>query len=225
MTASFDRFARDYEAVLNASISFSGEPLEYFADYKARYVAMHSPAGFSGKILDFGCGIGLLSAFIKRRLPCAQVHGYDISAESIRRVSPALSDQGLFTSDAARLDRDYALVVLANVLHHIPPDHRTTLLRDVGGHMTRGGKLFIFEHNPGNPLTRRVVDCCPFDRGVTLLRPMETRHRIAGVGLRVLACDYIMFLPRPLSFLRVVEPRLARLPLGAQYAVIGEKHG
>ena len=223
MKAQFDHFAEDYKALVDASIRISGEKLEYFADYKARYIAKRVPPDFCGKVLDFGCGTGTLSSFIKQYLPRSELHGYDVSSESIRRISPILSAYGYFTSDLSQLDKDYALVVLANVLHHVSPNQRGELIREVTSRLARSGKLIIFEHNPANPLVRGVVDRCPFDQDAILLRPKEAKHRMTEAKVRVAACDYIIFLPRVFSFLRPIEPRLSWLPLGAQYALVGEK--
>jgi len=53
----------------------------------------------------------------------------------------------------------------------------------------------------------------------------ESLHLIASSGLKLYRRDYIVFMPRFASALRPVEPWLSWLPLGAQYAVLGEKHG
>ncbi len=60
----FDRFAGDYRQVLDRSVAVSGEDSTYFAEYKARYLRRLLGNNFSGKALDFGCGIGLLSGFL-----------------------------------------------------------------------------------------------------------------------------------------------------------------
>jgi len=38
------------------------------------------------------------------------------------------------------------------------------LLRRCGDALAEGGSLFVFEHNPLNPLTRYVFERCVFDR-------------------------------------------------------------
>ena len=75
-----------------------------------------------------------------------------------------------------------------------------------------------------NPLTQWVVKHCPFDDDAVLLRPREAARYFAGAGLSIARRDYIVFMPHLLSLLRPFEPWLAWLPLGAQYAVLGEKH-
>ncbi len=115
----FDRHARDYKSLLDRSVRLSGDGAEYFCEYKARYIARILGANFSGKVLDFGCGIGLLSARLKAHLPAATVHGYDPSPESIRLVPAELAAAGRFSETFASLDSNYQLAVLSNVMHHI----------------------------------------------------------------------------------------------------------
>ena len=220
----FDQFAGNYKHVLDQSIAVSGEDSSYFAEYKARYLARILGAEFSGKILDFGCGVGLLSRFIKKHLPKSRLDGFDVSRESIARIDHSLTGQGVFTSDSDHLARDYDLIVVANVMHHVAPEQREATLKELANRLAANGKLALIEHNPANPLTRRTVDRCPFDEDAILLRSAEAKSLIQSAGLTLLRRDYIVFMPRPLARLRPLEPWLSWLPLGAQYAVLGEKH-
>lgn len=220
----FDQYARDYKSLLDRSIKMSGDGAEYFCEYKARYLARIVGQRFSGKVLDFGCGIGLLSARLKKHLPAATIHGYDPSPESIRLIPPDLSVQGRFSDSTKDLDGDYQLAVLSNVMHHIAQAQREQTIVDIAAHLAPGGKLILFEHNPWNPLTRWVVRHCPFDDGVVLLPPGEVSAYFARTGLAVRRRDFIVFFPKTLSAFRFLEPWISWLPAGAQYAVVGEKH-
>jgi len=220
----FDQFAGNYKHVLDQSIAISGEDSTYFAEYKARYLARILGAEFSGKILDFGCGVGLLSAFVKKHLPKSRLDGFDVSRESIARIDHSLTGQGVFTSDPDHLARDYDFIVVANVLHHVVPKERQATVNELAARLAAHGKLSIIEHNPANPITRRAVDRCPFDEDAILLRSTEAQSLMQSAGLTLLRRDYIVFMPRPLARLRPLEPWLSWIPLGAQYAVLGEKH-
>src|SRR5437660_5276538 len=85
-STDFDRFSSDYRQILDRSVAVSGERAEYFAEYKARYIARVVGSNFNGKILDYGCGVGLLAGFLKKHLPGAAIHGYDLSRQSIDMV-------------------------------------------------------------------------------------------------------------------------------------------
>jgi SAM-dependent methyltransferase len=217
--AEFDRYSRDYLGHVDRSVRLGGEGSEYYSEYKARYLAAAVPAGFRGKVLDFGCGTGLLAWFIRQALPDARVHGYDESAEMAAEARRLL-DAGVFTTDRGELDSDYDLVVAANVLHHVEPGRRADVVGEMGDRLGPGGRLAIFEHNPVNPLTRWAISRCPFDEGVQLLSPAETRRHVTRAGLGVVRVDYIVFFPRALRWGRRLEPRLAWCPLGAQYVAV-----
>ena len=220
----FDQYARDYKSLLDHSIKMSGDSAEYFCEYKARYIARTIGPTFSGKILDFGCGIGLLSARLKNHLPAAIIHGYDPSSESIRLLPQDLAAAGRFSSQLENLDGDYQLAILSNVMHHVAKQQRERTILDITAHLAPGGKLILFEHNPLNPLTRWAVQHCAFDEGVVLLPPAEVFSYFTRAHLAVRKRDYIVFFPKMLSALRALEPWFSWLPAGAQYAVVGEKH-
>jgi 2-polyprenyl-3-methyl-5-hydroxy-6-metoxy-1,4-benzoquinol methylase len=213
----FDAFARNYPDLVTDSVRISGESSDYFAKYKASYMARE--IGSAARILDYGCGVGLLASHLKRAFPESRVDGFDLSEESLQRVDPFLRAQGVFTADASELAHDYEVIVIANVLHHVRPAERQRLVQDVSERLVSGGKLVIFEHNPLNPLTRWAVSQCPFDEGVRLLSANEVRSLCSGQ----LCCPrtaYIVFFPRWLAWLRAFEPFLKWCAAGAQHATI-----
>ena len=80
-----------------------------------------------------------------------------------------------------------------------------------------GGSLFVFEHNPFNPLTVRVVNTCPFDANAHLIRGSLMKRRLLGAGFASAKIRYRVFFPHFLRWLRPLEGALAWLPLGGQY--------
>lgn len=219
--AEFDQFSDDYQELVDQSVKASGESGEYFADYKARFIAKRIASRPSCRILDYGCGVGLVCRSIRRQLPHARIDGFDISQRSLDRVDSALKMQGTFTSKISDLARNYDVIVLANVLHHTRPQDRQLLLCRVMELLRAEGNLVVFEHNPANPLTRRAVKSCPFDGDAILLPPRETVGYLTQSGLQSVRLEYIVFFPRALHWLRPLEPSLAWCPVGAQYAVTG----
>jgi SAM-dependent methyltransferase len=220
----FDQFADRYEQVLDSTVAVSGEDAAYFAAYKALYLRRVLFPLLSGKAMDFGCGVGLLSRFLKTYFPAVQLDGFDVSQDSIGKIDDDLKSQGHFTSRTADLAHDYGLIVGANVMHHIAPREREAVIQDLAGRLAPRGILAIFEHNPANPVTRAVVERCPFDADAILLSPAETTGYLGRAKLRLMRRDYIVFMPRLLAFLRPLEPWLTWLPMGAQYVVLAEKH-
>jgi 2-polyprenyl-3-methyl-5-hydroxy-6-metoxy-1,4-benzoquinol methylase len=215
----FDAFASSYNEHLNHSVRISGDTSDYFAAYKAAFIARKiAPSG--GKLLDYGCGIGLLAGHLNRRFPEVQIDGFDISQDSVSQIDKSLVQQGVFTSDLRVAGHSYDVIVLANVLHHVKPANRGKLLQDIRSRLAENGKLVIFEHNPINPLTRWAVSQCVFDEDAILLTSRELLRDLRASGLRVLARDFVVFFPRYLAWLRSFEAFLRWCPLGAQYAVI-----
>lgn len=221
----FDQFAGNYREVLDRAVAGSGEGSAYFAEYKAQYLARTLPRDSFVRVLDYGCGVGLLSGFLQKHLQPTRLDGFDVSAGSIEALDSSIKDRGTFTSDRNQLSKDYTLIVIANVLHHVDPGDRSMVLKELASRLDSRGSLAIFEHNPTNPVTRRTVDRCPFDKDAVLLPVSETLALIQAASLRRIRRDYIVFMPHVLSGLRFLEPSLAWLPLGAQYVVLGEKRG
>jgi len=218
----FDKFARDYKAILDKSLKFGGEKGEYFSAYKAGFIARQLGRGFQGKILEHGCGVGLLSQDLLRQFPGSTVDGYDVSALSIGHVPPNLKHQGCFTPDFDQLAGGYDLIVVANVLHHIETPEREKEIVRLKKLLKSGGRIIIFEHNPLNPLTRKIVRDSPLDHGVVLLPSTETILYLKNAGFLNIKRSYIVFFPRIFSVLRWLEPYLSWLPWGAQYALMGQ---
>ena len=220
--AEFDGYAEDYDRLLKESVAASGEEPAYFADYKARYIAEKVAQHPKIKILDFGCGSGNVASALARRLPEATVHGYDPSRASLERIDAGLRARGCFTADTDSLDDDYDVALMAGVLHHVTPEERAGTLAQVAARLGAGGRLAVFEHNPANPLTRRAVDSCPFDKNAALLPAAETVVLVAEEMI-FLRRAYIVFFPRLLRMARPLESWLEWCPMGAQYVVVGQR--
>jgi len=215
----FDEHARYYEALHAENLAPSGEAPGYFASYKQGVVERILGPGYSAPLLDYGCGVGMLTALLARSFPA--VDGYDPSRKSLELARARAPAARFFDRPDALPPAHYGAVVLANVLHHVAPEERPQLLRAVAALLAPGGTLVVFEHNRLNPVTRRVVSACPFDDGARLLHPREVKRLVRGAGLSGVALDYIVFFPRALRLLRPLEPWLARLPLGAQVCAWG----
>lgn len=219
--AEFDQYAGGYDQMHRESIRASGEDPEYFAVYKQRVLERLLGRGFERPVLDFGCGIGNLTRFLVDSFPA--VEGFDPSAESAR-VAAERAPGARFYDSTDNIPRDkYGAVVVANVLHHVPPTERASLLSTIHELLAPGGSLVIFEHNPLNPVTRRAVNACPFDENAVLLYPWEVTRLLREASLTDVDLDYIVFFPRALAGMRGLEPKLGWLPMGAQVCARGFK--
>ena len=225
--SEFDQYAQSYRTLHDASVRFSGESGEYFADYKLAYLAGRWSPQPGDRILDYGCGIGMLTGRLAAQFPGCEVVGYDPSRESLVQANSRVAHlpNVQLTGELGSVQGDCAWVVCANVLHHVLPQERSAVVADMVKCLRPGGSLVIFEHNPLNPLTRRAVAACPFDEGVVLLPRSETISLMMSAGVRGARARYIVFFPSVLRALRSLEPHLAWLPLGAQYSAEGRASG
>ena len=227
--SEFDQFAEEYAATLKSGLGTSGEGPEFFAEYKVRDVAVHAASlGLEpSRVLDFGCGIGSSVPYFRRYLPRAALTGVDVSEKSLavaRERFPMAAEYHRF--DGRRLPFDansFDLVFAACVFHHIPAEEHVALFREIRRVLRRGGIFFVFEHNPYNPLTVRVVNSCPFDENAVLITNKCMRDRLKTAGFGSLETRYRIFFPHALRALRGFESALAWCPLGAQYFVGGRK--
>jgi SAM-dependent methyltransferase len=198
----FDRQAKRYREAVEESISFVGASLDFFTRAKADallgVVADRLGPPAERDFLDVGCGPGETDPSVDYRVSTAG------------RAIPF---------DAESFDVCFAICVL----HHVPRGDRAQLIGEMRRVCRPGGLIVMFEHNPLNPLTRRAVRGCDFDRDAELLSRREASRLLSEAGVEGLGGRYILFFTRESRLLRGIEGRLGWLPLGAQYAVFGQR--
>lgn len=226
--AEFDAVARDYAEQHAKSIRLSGEDPEYFAHHKAGMVAsVYRTAGVlpPRDVLDFGAGIGNSVAPLRTRFPGAHITCLDVSQESLELCTERHGDEvSIKVFDGTHIpmpDASYDMVFVACVFHHIPAEEHVGLLTELNRVLRPHGRLFLFEHNPWNPLTRIAVANCPFDENAVLIDPITMRRTMAHAGFQNCRTTFGPFFPAFLARLRGIEPFLGWLPLGAQYLIHG----
>jgi ubiquinone/menaquinone biosynthesis C-methylase UbiE len=228
----FDRFAQEYEQLHARVLGPSGEDPAFFAAYKPADVRRHlAAAGASDtglRLLDFGCGVGGSLPHLRGEFPDAELIGADVSRKSLEiaeRRYPGLAKLVALTEtgEMSLPDATVDVVFSSCVFHHIPEAEHRRILRGLHRVMASRGWLFVFEHNPLNPLTRRVVDQCAFDENAVLIRASELRRRILAAGYEDATIRYRIFFPHALKWFRPLENALAWCPLGAQYYVAARR--
>lgn len=224
--AEFDKFADEYHASLVKGIAVSGESPEYFSEYKIADIARECPAQAqalygSVSMLDFGAGIGNSVPYVRQHFPNAQLTCLDLSQRSLDVAAQRFASQAHYVPfNGAQIpyaDHHFDIAYAMCVFHHINHADHPALLQELKRVIKPGGSLFIFEHNPFNPLTVQVVNNCPFDENAHLIRAAQMKRRMLGAGFRSANVRYRVFFPHFLRALRPLEAALAWLPLGGQY--------
>jgi SAM-dependent methyltransferase len=224
----FDVHAKTYQQVLDDSVSFSGEDSAYFSEYKIRdlhaeLLKQRVAERVGLRVLDFGCGVGASIPYVRQYFPRAELFGADVSGESLDVARSKHGDlatflragEGDLPAELEALDAAYAMCVF----HHIDENMHVDLLSRIRLRLKPGGLLMVYEHNPLNPLTVRVVNSCPFDANANLICASAMAERCRRAGFRDVQIKYRVFFPGFLRPLRWLERLLTRLPFGGQYYV------
>lgn len=215
----FDKYTDNYNELLRDSTKFFSSSDEYFARYKVDLVrqSVQHPVK---RILEYGCGIGRNIRYLQQAFPGAEIMGTDISEASLetaRSENPGVR----FEMEHADLELGkFDLIFVAGVYHHVPPMERGNVSSVLASRLEKSGTVFVFEHNPYNPVTRKIVNNCPYDADAVLLKPAELRSLMRDAGLRDVSQSYCLFIPPRLSPLAPIEKMLGWLPLGGQYYVM-----
>lgn len=227
--AEFDKFAEEYAAMHGDSVRASGEGPEYFAEYKVLDVMRHLAANHHvpRRIMDFGCGIGGSVPYFRKYLAGSELTCIDVSQKSLDIAQSRFPDSAVYQLFDGNLlpfpDNTFDVIFTACVFHHIPVEDHARLLSEIRRVLAPGGTFFIFEHNPLNPLTVKVVNQCPFDENAVLITASELGRRLASANFQSIRRRYRIFFPRFLQSLRWMEPTLGWCPLGAQYYLAAKK--
>jgi SAM-dependent methyltransferase len=221
---NFDEYAEDYDNILENQLSFFGEENSYFAEYKVQIVR-NAVKGEPKHILEYGCGTGRNLRFFNRLFPSSTVAGCDISPKSVELAQKTNPKSKLFLigEETAEDLNKYDLIFVAGVFHHIAPPLRTEAMKNIFRLTASGGKLFFFEHNPYNPVTRHMVNTCEFDTDAVLLKSGELQRLCRDAGFQVREKKYTLFFPAFLKAFRPLEQYLGFLPMGGQYYIQAAK--
>jgi SAM-dependent methyltransferase len=230
--AEFDKFAEEYYGLHAAGIACSGEGPEYFSEYKIADIFREYKLGKRQiseplQILDFGSGIGGSIPYVHKQFSNAKLICLDPSLRSLEVAEKQFGSLAQYVHfdgkripfPADKFDIAYAMCVF----HHIDHDAHISLLKELRRVIRPCGNLFIFEHNPYNPLTVRVVNNCPFDENAKLIRGRDMRRRLLAAGFDRVTINYRVFFPHLFRVLRPLERFLTWLPIGGQYYARSQK--
>ena len=222
----FDAFADNYEQKFQDALGVFAEESNYFARYKIDLLAHLVASSEIKSILDYGSGIGTSIPHLHDNFPNSQIWATDISLTSLHKLRQRFDYTETVTlSELPK--QHFDLIFVSCVFHHIPEESQQEVMDSLFESLSPGGQLCIFEHNPYNPITRRIVSSCEFDEGVTLLKKSQlTKLFRDSIHTRKIVSGYCLFFPSFLRKLSVFERMLRWIPMGGQYFVlIGRQDG
>lgn len=226
---NFDDYAEAYAQHVSDALPAGFGDVDKYARIKADHLVAEIRSAFARRkdlaILDAGCGVGLTDGFLREHY--GNITGCDMSAKSLdiaRRRNPSLKYVHSIDGKLPFADKRFDVVFAICVVHHVPPAEWPRFFAEMHRVLAPGGMLAIYEHNPWNPLTRRVVASVEFDRDAVLLTAGQCAELALSAGLVSASRKYILFLPSESpSWVRFERSVLSWLPFGAQYQVTARR--
>lgn len=224
--SEFDAYDQTYDATVNRAIAFSGLTVDFFTRVKVEYFvdlieALRPPAA-RADVVDIGCGVAISHPLLAGKV--GRLAGVDVSTACVAKAAESNPRNDYKPFDGLNLpypDESFDAASAVCVFHHVAIADRVKLATDVRRVLRPEGLFAIFEHNPLNPLTMRVVNNCEFDNNAILLRRQEAENLLREAGFRDISTRFILTIPAAGRVLRTVDRVFSRIPFGAQYFTVG----
>ena len=126
-----------------------------FTAERYRMFARELPRGFSGEVLDVGCGVGLGGASFANEQPAAVLDGNELVANRIERIPPGIYREVLpgLLQDIPET-RKYDAILAGEVIEHIPLGEVDSFLQAVRNRSRPGSRFLLTTPNPHYMLLR-----------------------------------------------------------------------
>ena len=220
----FDRYAHEYDEALTKGIRISGQDRDFFARGRIAWLAreLQKNGATSLSVMDFGCGTGSSTPYFIELLGVRSVIGIDISTKvlEVAREKYSTLNTQFILMDEYQPAGCFDLAFCNGVFHHIAPDKRAEIIGYISSALCRKGLFALWENNPWNPGARYIMKKIPFDKDATPVSALEARRLLQAGGFEIISTTFLFVFPKVLSWFRIFEPFLARLPFGAQYQVL-----
>ena len=219
----FDHYADQYKSLINQSLPKLLRETDYYTRYKVEHVFNHRQNLHTQFILDYGCGVGLSLKAFSEYFPNSKLWGYDISSVSIKNAKKQIN-KTTFETNLDNIPQNYFDVIfIAVAFHHMSNQEQKETILNCRNFLNENGCIYIFEHNPFNPLTRKIFNNCPLDKNAKMIYLKNIVSLAQMTGMKVVSKKYTLFFPKQLSFLKFVEKFISWIPIGAQYYIILKK--
>lgn len=115
----------------------------YEESYKLFCELLNDP---EARILDIGCGPGVISAYLHQQCPTYQLSGIDFSAEMISQAQSHLPQGHFQVMDCRQMNFEAASfdgVVSGFCIPYLDPIELENFFKDIAGMMREGGALYV----------------------------------------------------------------------------------
>ena len=136
------------------------------ASYLSEVLSPLIPPREAHKALDIGCGFGYAMLALKA-LGITNVTGIDVSPGQVQEARRKGLQAEFIEDTEAHLNQcneKYTVILLMDVLEHIPVDKQISVLKSINGSLEKGGRLILTVPNANSPLgaRRRYIDFTHF---------------------------------------------------------------
>ncbi len=218
---NFDNYADNYKEYITKSLGNIEDNLNYYHIKKSEILKKelgHQPK----KILDLGCGVGTMLGLLIKSFQGSIFYAYDESKKSMEYIKKNYPNINCLHS--LDTEEKFDLIFLSSVIHHVKSHERDSLFKNIHNLLNPDGIMFIFEHNPYNPITLKMVANCEFDADAELIKKKDLIQICERNNFKLNKSGYIHFFPSRLGFLFKFENFLKWFFLGAQYFCLFQKN-
>jgi ubiquinone/menaquinone biosynthesis C-methylase UbiE len=222
----FDNYAKNYRTNCDKYVGMSGENSVFFAEYKAAKLHTWLPEYHDKEcsILDFGCGDGVMTSYVKKFFQRADVTGVDPSTKSIEQAQELYNNITFSETDGYTLqfaDNTFDIIFAAGAFHHIDFKDHEHHVKEIYRILKPGGRFVMFELNKYNPMTAYIFSRNPIDQHATMMSPIYGYNLVKKFGTSEV--KFYCFFPKFLAALRPLETYMTKIPVGGLYAVLSSK--
>ncbi|WP_068545856.1 methyltransferase [Thalassotalea crassostreae] len=151
----FEQFSVEIAATTITVASLPGVFSNGELDKGTRLLLENLPKSINGKVLDFGCGAGVIGSYVKKRYQGTNIEMLDVNALAIASAKRTLTLNGLegkvFASDSlSNVSGQYNTVISNPPFHQgIKTNYHATesFLKGIKGHIAKNGSLTIVANN------------------------------------------------------------------------------